>query len=123
MNPVVPESLTRSGYAIDVFQNGATTISVGSVADCTGLSARRFIEVFRREVGISPKGFSRLSRFRAVVSAVESTRPVDWVSTALACGYFDQAHLIHEFREFAGMSPSDYLRHRTASPNHVRVPG
>lgn len=110
-------------YAIEVFQNGATTISVGSVADCTGLSARRFIEVFRREVGMTPKVFSRLSRFRAVLNAIESTTHVDWTATALKCGYFDQAHFIHDFRDFSGMSPSTYIRHRTAGPNHVRIAG
>lgn len=108
-------------YAVDVFQNGANAISVGSVSESTGLSARRFIEVFRREVGMTPKVFSRLSRFRAVLSAIESATYVDWTATALECGYFDQAHFIHDFRSFSGVSPSAYIRHRTAGPNHVRI--
>jgi AraC-like DNA-binding protein len=85
--------------------------------------ARRLIEVFRHEVGLTPKVYCRLSRFRAAVGTVATVPTVDWAATASACGYFDQSHFIHEFREFAGMSPSAYLRHRTASPNHVRLPG
>jgi AraC-like DNA-binding protein len=110
-------------YAIEVFQNRANAISVGSVSACTGLSARRFIEVFRREVGMTPKVFCRLSRFRTVLNAIESTNNVDWTATALECGYFDQAHFIHDFRDFSGISPSAYIRHRTAGPNHVRIAG
>jgi AraC-like DNA-binding protein len=118
-------------YAIDAFQNSAGVSSVAEVTARTGFSARRFIEMFRHEVGMTPKVFCRVSRFRAVVSAIaaapsvapKAASAVDWAATALTCGYFDQAHFIHDFREFAGMTPSGYLRHRTASPNHVRVPG
>lgn len=110
-------------YALDAFQNTARAVSVAAVTERTGFSARRFIEVFRHEVGLTPKVYCRLSRFRAAVGAVASVPTVDWAATASSCGYFDQAHFIHEFREFAGMSPSAYLRHRTASPNHVRLPG
>ena len=110
-------------YALNAFQNEAGVLSVGGVTERTGLTARRFIEVFRNEVGLTPKVYCRLSRFRAAVNTVASVPTVDWAATALACGYFDQSHFIHEFREFAGMSPSAYLRHRTASLNHVRLAG
>jgi AraC-like DNA-binding protein len=108
-------------YAVDVFQKKAGAVTVSSVLEQIGLSDRRFIELFRREVGMTPKLYCRVSRFRAVVSALGSTSAVDWAGTAVACGYYDQAHLIHDFREFAGISPSAYITRRTASPNHVRV--
>jgi transcriptional regulator GlxA family with amidase domain len=110
-------------YAPNAFQNTPRAVSVAAVTERTGLSARRLIEVFRHEVGLTPKVYCRLSRFRAAVGTVATVPTVDWAATASACGYFDQSHFIHEFREFAGMSPSAYLRHRTASPNHVRLPG
>jgi AraC-like DNA-binding protein len=116
-----PQRHAAVRYAIDAFQKKAGAVTVSSVIEHTGLSPRRFIELFRREVGMTPKLFCRVSRFRAVVSALELTTAVDWAATAVACGYFDQAHLIHDFREFAGISPSAYITHRTASPNHVRV--
>ena len=43
----------------------------------------------------------------------------DWAGLALACGYFDQAHLIHDFRAFSGLTPTAYEARRTAFQNHV----
>jgi AraC-like DNA-binding protein len=118
-----PERHPAVKYALSAFLNRATTLSVAAVTERTGFSARRFIEVFRHEVGLTPKVYCRISRFRAAVSVIASTPTVDWAAIASACGYFDQAHFIHEFREFSGMTPSAYIRHRTGSPNHVRQPG
>ena len=94
-----------------------------SMVEHTGISARRFIELFRREVGLTPKLYCRITRFRSVISTLELETSVDWAATAATCGYFDQAHFIHEFRELAGITPSAYIAGRTASPNHVRVAG
>lgn len=96
--------------------------SASEVADKTGYSQRHFIEIFRNEVGLTPKRFHRLYRFRKVIKAVQHQTVVDWVDIALALGYFDQAHLIHEFREFSGLAPAQYLGLRTAFINHVRLP-
>ena len=45
---------------------------------------------------------------------------VDWTQVALDCGYYDQAHFIHEFRSFAGLTPTGYQASRTAFQNHVK---
>jgi AraC-like DNA-binding protein len=114
----------RSGlveFALREFQDPGRIVSVGDVVERSGVSARRFIEQFRNQVGLAPKAFCRMARFRQVIDRLVSATEVDWSDTALACGYYDQAHFIHEFREFAGVSPATYLRCRTASPNHLRV--
>ena len=52
--------------------------------------------------------------FRAVVRHVAADAPVDWADVAVAGGYYDQAHLAHEFHDFAGISPSRYRAGRAA---------
>jgi len=93
---------------------------VARVVDDVGLSQRRFIEIFRNEVGVTPKAFARVHRFQRVLGCIEHHTEVDWPAVALDAGYFDQAHFIHDFREFAGVSPSMYLKYRE-SRNHVAV--
>jgi AraC-like DNA-binding protein len=108
-------------YAIDVIGASAGAASVASIVERTGLSPRRFIATFREQVGLAPKVFCRLARFRRVIGQIRAAESVDWADVALGCGYFDQPHFIHDFREFAGVSPSAYLRHRTSSTNHLRI--
>jgi AraC-like DNA-binding protein len=89
------------------------------VADAAGLSQRRLAEHFKHAVGVTPKRYCRLLRFQQVVRTAHPARALDWTTVAAACGYFDQAHLIHEFREFSGMTPSAYAAGRTVHHNHV----
>jgi transcriptional regulator GlxA family with amidase domain len=96
--------------------------STAQIAGKTGYSQRHFIELFRKEVGLKPKQFHRLYRFRRVIDAVQGRTNVDWTDIGLFAGYFDQAHLIHDFREFSDLTPEQYVKFRTAFINHVRVP-
>lgn len=104
-------------HALSAFENDH---SVGEVTNAIGLSARKFIDKFRLEVGMTPKIFCRIARFKKVLERVEGCARPDWADIALRAGYYDQAHFNHDFREFAGITPSSYLSDRT-SRNHVRL--
>jgi len=110
------------GFALGEFQKPQLPL-VGAVTDRIGLSSRRFIQVFSQEVGLAPKLFCRVQRFQHVVQMVHTGRDLDWAEIALDCGYFDQAHFIHDFKAFSGLSPSAYAalmtQHLTEHPNHV----
>lgn len=80
-------------------------ISVDRLAADCGLSMRQLERRFVREVGLGPKLLSRILRFQQVFRAVES-ESTDWADVAVACGYYDQAHLIRDFRQFAGQTPA-----------------
>ncbi len=83
------------------------------------LSPKRFIQVFSEEVGLTPKLFCRVRRFQEVLRLIEKGQHIEWAEIALTCGYFDQAHCIHDFRAFSGLNPTTYLTHRGEHRNHV----
>jgi AraC-like DNA-binding protein len=68
---------------------------------------------------VSPKTFHRVRRFQHILTRLRRVGQVDWADLALACGYYDQAHLSHDFRQIAGMTPSAYLAAATEHLNHV----
>ena len=107
-------------YALAAFDRTPLTTSVAAVTDAIGFSAKGFIERFKREVGVTPKRYCRIRRFQRAVGLANRGRGVDWASVALDCGYFDQAHFIHDFRAFAGLTPTGYQAARTSFQNHVR---
>jgi AraC-like DNA-binding protein len=107
-------------YALGVFDRGPEANSVAAVTQRVGLSAKRFIERFKAEVGITPKRYCRVHRFQRALTEMGRSNRVDWTSVALDCGYFDQAHFIRDFREFSGITPTAYESARTAFYNHVK---
>ena len=109
-------------FALREFQKPKAP-AIASVTGQIGLSSRRFIELFAREVGLAPKLFCRVQRFQQVVRIVRGGCDVDWTEIALSCGYFDQAHFIHDFKEFSGINPTTYLAAKTEHLNHVPIHG
>lgn len=97
--------------------------ALATVALELGWSPRTLGERFRQQVGITPKRYLRLRRFQQVLAtAASDVQRIDWAGLALDCGYHDQAHMAHEFREFSGLSPTAYLRRRGPWSNHVALP-
>jgi AraC-like DNA-binding protein len=84
--------------------------TVRDVAASVELSRRRFIQVFTSEVGMTPKRLSRVLRFQRASELARRAEAPDWGQLALACGYFDQSHLINEVGEFAGTTPVGLIR-------------
>ena len=107
-------------FALDTFAGSPHVDRIAAVADSTGLSAKRFIERFKASVGMAPKQYCRILRFQRALRHAEAGRRVDWTRIALDCGYFDQAHFIHDFRSFAGITPTGYEAGRTQFRNHVK---
>jgi AraC-like DNA-binding protein len=94
-------------YAIDVLAR--PQVRVGEIAKVAGLTQRRLIELFTAAVGITPKRFGRVLRLHRAIALARGAA-LDWTRVAHQCGYYDQAHLIRDFRELAEMTPSDLMR-------------
>jgi AraC-like DNA-binding protein len=88
-------------------ERGQTRIA--SLAATAGLSERQLERRFRSAVGLGPKALARLVRFQEVYRRLGEDAPGDWAMVALDCGYFDQAHLLRDYRELAGSPPSRLL--------------
>jgi AraC-like DNA-binding protein len=93
-------------------------LSVEELVEQTGYSHRHVADRFRARVGLSPKRFSRVVRFQAALSRAQNDT-VDWPQLALACGYYDQADLIRDFRAFADLTPTAYRDRAPREKNHV----
>jgi AraC-like DNA-binding protein len=106
-------------YALGEIERRPQVARIGSLVRDIGLSEYRFGRLFRRQVGMGPKRYARLMRFRGVVDAVYRSSSVDWSAVAFDGGYGDQAHLVHEFHDFSGMTPTAFMAARGPYPNHV----
>jgi AraC-like DNA-binding protein len=95
--------------------------SVREVVAGSGLSHRHFVSLFKDEVGMTPKLFSRIHRFQRTIAMARERTVTDWAALAVECGYYDQAHLIRDFVAFAGSAPGEYLRQQghPAKDHHV----
>ncbi len=111
IHPAVAEALAGIG----------TTSNVASLVANSGVSHRRFLELFSQAVGLTPKRFARVLRFQNVFKRLERNPSASWTDLALDAGYSDQPHFNREFREFAGLTPEEYRRAAPESPGHVPV--
>jgi AraC-like DNA-binding protein len=83
-------------------------IAIAQLRGETGLSKTRLAAAFREQIGVSPKLFARIVRFRRALAMVESG-PTSLADVALAAGYYDQPHFNAEFREMSGLTPGELL--------------
>lgn len=109
-------------------------IPCGDLATELGVSERTLRRSFSHDLGVSPKRFARIARLQRLLRTIESAehsggnlpaQPMaPWTRAAIKCGYSDQSHMIHDFRELTGMTPENYACARRVTPsgaslNHV----
>jgi len=92
-------------------RRSAGAVSVTEMADLAGVSRQHLGRLFLEYVGVSPKSYARLARFRAVLRLLKTRkRSSGWSGLAADLGYADQSHLIAEFREFTSFTPEELVR-------------
>jgi AraC-like DNA-binding protein len=107
--------------ALGMIRNREETVRIGQIADKIGVSHKHLLREFDRCVGLPPKMFARLSAFQRAIGWIGHQSCPDWADVATGCGYYDQAHFIHEFRAFSGLTPSTYLSRRGPYLNYLAV--
>ena len=103
-------------HAAALMRRSVGQCSVRSVADALGVGERRLQQVFRAQVGLSPRTFNRLLRLQGLLRTLRrQPAPPAWAGVAADGGYYDQAHLANEFRALCGMTPGEFMRRTISS--------
>lgn len=103
-----PSPLPHSTVSVATaqFSEDAPVPTVRDVAQAVGISARHLRTLFRQHVGLAPKAFARIARLHHVVHAQRNHPEASWSALALDAGYYDQSHLVADFQDLMGESPS-----------------
>ena len=95
--------------AVETIERCKGRITIDRLARHLGLSCRHLARKFKDRIGMTPKQLCRNIRFKQVYKLIETSSHHNWADVALTCGYYDQSHLIHEFKYFTGSSPEAYF--------------
>jgi AraC-like DNA-binding protein len=99
------------------------SVSIDHLAKSHGISRQQFARRFHSTAGMPPKLFARITRFQRLVHMLLTTDVSNWAAQSSAAGFYDQAHMINEFRGFAGSSPTLFFQPHGESPRreiHLR---
>jgi AraC-like DNA-binding protein len=103
----------------------AGNVSIADLARSQGVSRHQFARRFTAATGVAPKLFARIARFQALVPALLATDVSQWASLSSGLGFYDQAHMINEFRTLAGAPPTTFFQphDETIDPARIHLRG
>lgn len=98
-------------WAADRIAAAGGKLSIEELAVQTGFTRKHLGTLFQQQVGLRPKALARVHRFRGALDILNRAQgEVPWAMLAEQCGFYDQSHLIREFRRFTGFSPTELAR-------------
>jgi AraC-like DNA-binding protein len=104
-----PSARARARAIVGEATRHPEAMTVRSLAARLGLGERQVERELGRHVGLRPKMLLRIARFQRALAVARRDETLRWSAVAARAGYFDQAHLTHEFRRFAACTPSEFL--------------
>ena len=108
-------------YAVTEIVHRPDQINLARVSESIGYSPKHFISIFRQQVGIAPKAYLKIIRFQKAISEIEQRKQANWANISQDCGFYDQAHIINDFKFFSGFTPGEYVRRKNDVVNYVPV--
>jgi AraC-like DNA-binding protein len=114
--PKPDPAVALSSRLVDLILKETAIKTVEDLARRTAMSQRSLQRLFSEYVGASPKWVIRRYRLHELIEKFNSGRELDWSQLALDLGYFDQAHLINDFRSIIGYSPTEYQKLAQGNP-------
>jgi len=96
--------------AIRAIVESGGSIEIATLGPAIGVTRQQLARSFARWVGVPPKTFARVVRLQRLLEALRSARDPHWSALATWAGYYDQSHLVAEFKELTGVTPSAWTR-------------
>jgi AraC-like DNA-binding protein len=106
-------------YALTHLHQSPGTTTIARLTSDIGISPRRLSQLFREQIGVSPKLYCRIQRFQQAVQHMHRGADIHWAELALNCGYYDQSHFANDFHAFSGLSATEYSVSKRSWANHV----
>jgi AraC-like DNA-binding protein len=114
--PQFDEQIDRAANLVTQILNDSRITTVKDLVNCAGIGKRSLQRLFSEYVGVSPKWVIRRYRLHELIERFRADSEVDWAQIALDLGYFDQAHLINDFKATVGCSPLQYRERVSTLP-------
>jgi AraC-like DNA-binding protein len=108
-------------FAVRAITSSPSQYSIEYIAGKVGYSQKHLIELFKKNVGLTPKHFLKVMRFQKAIQEISQTSHINWASIALESGYYDQAHFINDFKIFSGFTPKEYHIKHSLFQNYVAI--
>ena len=102
-----PDPLVEAAVGLILRARGNT--SVETLSRSMGVTRQHLARRFGQHVGVGPKMLCRVGRFRHVLDRIDHAPEIPWSALALDLGYYDQPHLIADFKALTGVPPEQYL--------------
>ncbi|WP_321480070.1 helix-turn-helix domain-containing protein [uncultured Bacteroides sp.] len=109
LNPFKEYNYKRMVTAINCINLCNEEFTVSRLAEKVCLSQKQLQRIFSEHVGASPKEFMRIVRFHKALYTLQNHPEMNFTTLAYECGYYDQAHMINEFKLFSGYTPAQYI--------------
>lgn len=96
-------------YASSLILQNNGQLLIGDIVNSVCLSERQFERKFKSAVGVSPKTFSKVIRFRHACIYLKQNPKESLYGAAISCGYYDHSHLIRDFKRFGRELPKEVI--------------
>lgn len=118
------QRLRRAGFSTDDGRRTlhlAAAVARGERPEWIGLGERRLQQLCAEHLGLSPREHRRLMRWHGLLRGLRRVDRPDWAALALAHGWYDQAHMLRDFRAFAGMTPTAFRALAVSGPSKTAL--
>lgn len=110
LRPVDATERSKATRATALLRHAGDARRVAAVAAAVGVGERRLQQIFRAQLGLSPRAWSRLARMHECLRLLRRTGAPRWNELALESGFYDQSHLVNEFQALCGLTPGQFLQ-------------